>query len=273
MKFGPVLAATIMLALAAPAAAQPTTPVKLDLAYDGVFYPLSIPIKVLDAHLTQQSSATGFSSTVQMKSYGLLAAIKRVDLDASAQGQLDGGAPRPGVFNYHHHDGARVRHVVVSWGRGEVQVTSTPTYMDLGNPPASGRQKLDSADPLTQLMRLTLASSREALCDGNPLFFDGKQLYRLEFGHAQSNTPSARARALGVTSIIQCTVRYVEVAGFHPKPAAQKNEGLTSPIHVLFGKLGEGGPWVVVSLGANTKYGLVSVNLHAVDMGGRGSTG
>jgi hypothetical protein len=272
MKFGAVLAATIMLALAAPVRAQPAAPIKLELSYDGVFYPLSIPIKVLDAHVSQQSSGTGFGSSVRMKSYGLLAAIKRVDLDASTQGQLDDGVPRPGVFNYHHHDGARVRHVVVSWGR-EVSVTSTPTYMDLGNPPASREQKLESADPLTQLMRLTLASSREALCDRNPLFFDGKQLYRLEFGHAQSNTPSAHARALGVTSIIQCTVRYVEVAGFHPKPAVQKSEGLTSPIRVLFGKLGEDGPWVVVSLGANTKYGLVSVNLHAAELGARASTG
>ena len=254
------LAAAMTLAGAAQAQA-PATPVKLSLGYDG-----RVIIKVLDIHFDEQATPTAFAAAANLRSYGILAAFKRFDVRANAQGRMDGGAPAPGLFAYDNRDGKRERKVQVAWRGGEVAMTSTPNFANLGEPPASLGQKLAAADPLTQLMRITLAATPATICNGAPRFFDGKQLYALEFDNGQTLSVGQDERALGLTTVVRCAVRYREIAGFKPKPPEKRNQGLKSQITVTFGQLGQAGPWVIDKISADTVLGPATIELKRVQM-------
>jgi hypothetical protein len=260
MRFGLGFVIAMAVALCGPAQAQPpATPVKLSLGYDG-----RLIIKVLDIHFDQQATPTRFSAAASLRSYGILAAFKTFNVKASARGRVEGGAPQPGVFLYDNRDGERERKVQVTWRGDDVAMTSTPTFSNLGDPPASLAQKLASADPVTQLMRIGLAPTAAAICNGAPRFFDGKQLYALEFEHGQTVNPTAEQQALGLTTTVRCAVHYREVAGFKPKPPEKRNQGLKSQIMVTFGQLGPDGPWVIARVSADTVLGPAIIELKHV---------
>lgn len=260
----------LVLALAGPAMTQPA-PLQMSMDYDGTLYALNLlPVKVLVIHADGHATPGGFNTDVSMKSYGILRTLKRVDINADSQGRTGAdGRAYPVAFSYIHHDGKRVRHVHVTWTPGEVSVTSTPPYSDLGHPAATLAQKLAAVDPLTQFVRVAVAPSAQAICTGPDRFFDGKQLYNLEFGRAEPATLTPDDRAMGLVNGAQCTVRYVEVAGFKPKPPDQRNQGLTSPITMVFGQMGGGGPWVMVNLHADTVIGHADIALKKVVVSGQ----
>lgn len=254
MRFKLGLAAALALALGGRAAAQaPMAPVSLSLDYDGKLY-----LKVLDLHFDEQATPSAFDAAASLRSYGVLALFNRFDVHADARGRIAGGSAAPGDFLYENHDGKRDRVVKVNWRPGDVQATSSPVFRNLGFPPATLAQKLAAADPLTQLMRMTL-SSPERICNGAPQLFDGKQLYALEFQPGVSVTPSADQRALGLTSLVRCPVTLRELAGF--KPPKRHDTGLRSQIDTTFGQLGANGPWVIARVSAQTLLGPAVIEL------------
>ena len=255
IKSSSLIAAAILALFAAPAMAQ-VTPSRLTLGYDGK---LDL-IKVLDLQFQQHIGAGAFDTGAQLRSYGLLAAFKHFDIKASARGRLGGQGPEPESFDYVNHDGKRVRHVTVNWRRDAVAMTSAPPFSDLGDPPASLEQRQTAADPLTQLMRMTVAMPNRP-CEGAPMLFDGKQLYQLAFDNAAAADPDDDQRALGITRIARCTMHYNEVAGFKKKPAAKRNNGLNSPIDIAFGQMGPEGPWVIAEVRASTPLGPAAILL------------
>jgi len=261
MKSGLALIAALCVMFAAPAHAQSPDETRLSLAYDG-----RLILKVLDIHVEQRLSPSGFGASAQLASFGALALFKKFDVHATTQGRIEEGEARPGVFHYENQDGKRDRHVVATWSEADVAVTSTPPYADLGQPPASHAQKLSSADPLTQLMRVTLASARANPCGGDShLFFDGKQLYALDFGAGVAETELlTNQQHLGLSNLVRCSVRCREVAGFKAKPAAQRNQGLKRAIEVTFGQVGSGGPWVMALMQADTPLGPAYVELRHI---------
>jgi hypothetical protein len=260
MRLRAVLAALLSLGLFGGAWAGPAqTPVKLSLNYDGVLY-----LKVLDLHFDAQATPSSFDGAANLRSYGLLALFNRFDIKASSRGPMQQGAPQPGTFLYENQDGERDRKVKVDWRAGEVVAVSDPKYGDLGHPPASLAQKLASADPITQIMRIVLAQDPERVCGGSPLFFDGKQLYQLDFDRGTPAAPMAEQRALGLTSLMRCPVAFREIAGF--KPPKKHKQGLKSRIDATFGQLGPDGPWVLVRVSASTLIGPAVIELKRVDM-------
>jgi hypothetical protein len=236
--------------------------VSLALGYDGVLL-----IKVMDIHFDEQATPTGFADAASMRSYGLLAAFKKFDIKANAKGRIEDGSARPGAFAYDNHDGKRERRVEVAWRGGDVTMASTPAFSNLGQPAASLTQKLGSVDPLTQLMRITLAAGPQTICNSAPRMFDGKQLYALEFDPGQTVAVGADQRALGLTSAVRCAVHYHEIAGFKPKPPDKRNQGLESAISVTFGQVGAAGPWVISRLTADTVLGPATVTLKHLRIG------
>jgi hypothetical protein len=268
MTLRSALVTVLVLALAGGAFAQ--TPLKTSMDYDGTLYPFNlVPVKVLVVHATGEQRPGGYTADVSMKSYGILRALKRVDIDATTEGRVaQDGEPMPATFTYVHHDGKRVRRVHVNWEASDVQVVSSPPYFDLGHPAATRAQKLAATDPLTQFVRVAIASGPQAICRGPDHFFDGKQLYNLEFGRVEDAPLTTEERQLGISKVAQCTVHYVEVAGFKPKPPDQRTQGLTSPITMVFGQAGNGGPWVIVNIHANTVIGFADIALRNIDVNG-----
>jgi hypothetical protein len=264
MKFAAAVATAVVLVFAPPAGAEPSgDETRLSLAYDG-----RLILKVLDIHVEQRVTPTVFSASAQLASFGALALFKTFDVKATSEGRIEDGEARPNLFHYENKDGRRDRHVVAAWTGSDVAVTSTPPYADLGQPPASHAQKLAATDPLTQLMRMTLASNQANPCGGGAhLFFDGKQLYALDFGEGVAGGELlSNQERLGLTNLVRCSVRYREVAGFKAKPPAQRNQGLKRAIEVTFAQAGAGGPWVMALMRAETPLGPAYVELRRIRM-------
>ncbi len=257
-----LLPSLLMLAGGA-AQAQPTAPLKLSLGYDGRFY-----IKVLEMTLEQEMDADSFRANTRINTWGLGAIVKKLDQRAASTGRIDGARALPGTFWHQNIDGKRDRRVTTQWRAGEVTTVSTPAYDSLGDPPASRAQKLTAADPLTQFVRITRASTAAGPCSGDTHFFDGKQLYDFDFARPRpGGEPSGREKGLGLVNPVVCEVQYREVAGFKKKPPEERSQGLKSAIVARFAQLGAGGPWLLSSLEAETKWGRANIDLRRLKTG------
>jgi hypothetical protein len=117
-------------------------------------------------------------------------------------------------------------------------------------------------------MRMTLASNQATPCGGGShLFFDGKQLYSLDFGAGVAGGELLdNQQRLHLTNLVRCSVRYREVAGFKAKPPEQRNQGLKRAIEVTFAQAGVGGPWVMALMRAETPLGPAYVELRRIHM-------
>ncbi len=253
----------LLLVICGTAQAQPTTPLKLSLGYDGRFY-----IKVLEMSLEQEMDAASFRASTRIKTWGLGAIVKKLDQRAASSGRIEGARVLPGTFWHQNIDGRRDRRVTTQWRGGEVTTVSTPAYDFLGDPPASRAQKLAAADPLTQFVRITRAGTAAGPCSGDTHFFDGKQLYDFDFARPRpGGEPNGREKGLGLVNPVVCEVQYREVAGFKKKPPEERSQGLKSAILARFAQLGPGGPWLLSSLQAETKWGRADIDLRRVKTG------
>jgi hypothetical protein len=257
-------------ATATPALAQEgfspaaqTGPVRLSLGYSGRLY-----IKVLDIQFDQAIEPKTFSSQVRLVTYGLLRAFRKLDMRSNAQGRLVEDQPMPGTMYHANIDGKDNRKVTVAWTGEDVLTTASPAYHNMGDPAASRAQRLAAADPLTQFMRMTLARSQDGPCQGKARFYDGKQLYELDFSGPKPYRLNSREQRLGLLNPLRCTVRYSEVAGFKKKTAQNKNGGLRRPITTDWAQVGAGGPWVLSSLSADTPLGEATIELAHLKISG-----
>jgi hypothetical protein len=256
-------------ALLAPAAAAPASgggdgDLRLALGYDG-----RLLIKVLDIEVEARADRTDFGVDAQLTSSGILALIKHIHQVARSQGRIIEGQPHPEDFETQNLGGKTRRKIHTVWKAGEVDTNADPAFANLGDPPPNPQQKRSAADPLTQLMRVTLDGSRERTCSRSYLFFDGKQLYALDFGPPADLPLGARETGLGLVSGFRCDVRYREVAGFSKTSGDKRNQGLNRPIQLDFARLGADGPLLITSLRAQTPLGWASIDLVRLQASGR----
>jgi hypothetical protein len=260
-RFGATLTRTLSVALciglagaALPAFAQ--EPLHLSLNYDGSLY-----VKVLDVSVDQVLDGKAFQASAHIKTSGILSMFRKINLRAQTEGRLERDVPLPKTFSYLNNDGHKNRQVTATWSPTDVATRSSPQFPNMGDPPATREQKLEAADPLTILTRMTLLPSGEKPCQGVSQFYDGKQRYDVEYSYRGAATPDARERKLGITSAVRCSLTYREVAGFKKKPLDQRNQGLRRDVSVGLGRIGAGGPWVISFLRADTFLGAAEIDL------------
>jgi len=269
MKLVPAaLAVAPILALmaAAPAAAQPLRPVKVEMAYAGVLNALHLPgeMKVLTMNAVERAGATDFATGAVIQTFGLLRTLKHVDIRTDSTGPIEGGVPHPRAFEFTTVEPKRTKHVTMTWT--QAGVLQTPPHHDGGHPPPTAALKLTAADPVTVFSRALYARDAAALCATNWRFYDGAQIYELRFqpGHAIPTQPAERA--LGLTAAEICPVTYAEVAGFTHRPGDHKYDWLNGNMIARFGKVGADGPWIFISLKADTFLGYAKLELTSVKL-------
>jgi hypothetical protein len=248
------VAACLTLAVAAPARAQ--DPLRLHLNYDG-----SLFVKVLDLTVDQILDGKSFQASAHLKTSGILALFKKVNLRAESEGRLENAVVLPKTFTYMNQDGHKNRRVSATWSPADVTIRSEPQFTTMGDPPATKEQRLEAADPLTILTRMTVLPMSDKPCQGVSQFFDGKQRYDVEYSYRGPTTPDDRERKLGITATARCALTYREVAGFKRKPADQRNQGIRRDVILGLGRMGPGGPWVISYVKADTILGQAEIDL------------
>ena len=249
-----------LLALAPPTAAQPSAPLTVELDYAGVLSALHLPeVKVLDLHAVERAGRTDFASHAETHSFGILRALKLIDLTTDAAGPVGEGVPQPRVFSFVSVEKKKTKRVTLTWTGDDV--VQTPFHKDGGDPRPTPALKHAAADPVTVFSRAVYAPSAESLCERNWRFYDGAQIYELQFEPARAAEPSAAERGMGLSAAVTCKVGYAEVAGFTHKPGDHHADWLKSDIVARFGRLGAAGPWIFVSLTADTFLGYAKVEL------------
>jgi len=264
MKFATAAVAAALIAT--PAAAEPA-PVKVEMAYAGVLNALHLPgeVKVLTMTVVERVGVADYATGADIQTFGLLRALKHVDIRADAAGPVEAGVPHPRAFEFTTFEGKKTKHVTITWTA--TGVLQTPPHKDGGQPPPTVAQKLGSADPVTVFSRAPYATDGPALCARNWRFFDGAQIYELQFQPGKAADPTPAERGLGLTAAHVCPVRYAEIAGFTHRAGDHKEDWLKGDLAARFGKVGAGGPWVFVSLRADTFLGYAEIELTGVKTG------
>jgi len=269
MKFrtAALAAAAAAALVATPAAAQPP-PRTLELNYSGLLNALHLTgeVKVLAMHVVERAGASHFDTRAELQSFGILRTFKHIDVRTAAEGPVAAGVPQNHTFDFLEgkKDG-RWKRTLLTWEK--TQVVSQPPHHPFGDPPPTEAQKLAASDPLTQMSRIAYAASSGMICGHAWRFFDGVQLYEVRLGPAAPTAPTGREKALGVAEAAQCDAHYAEVAGFKHKKGEPKDTGLRSVVTVRFGRLGAGGPWIGLSMKADTLLGYAKVQLDNVRLG------
>lgn len=256
-----VAALSSLTLIGAPAQAQPDQ-LHLSLNYGGRLF-----LKVLDVSVDQTFDQTSFQSRAHLKTSGILALFHRVDVRAESQGRIEPGGAIPRTFSY-DNVGRKNRKVTAVWTGADVSTRSEPQFGSMGDPAATREQRIEAADPLTVLTRLTIAPSDDHPCEGVRRFYDGKQRYDVSFAYKGAAQPDARERRLGLTGLMHCSLTYHEVAGFKKKPPEQRNQGLKRDVSLTLGRLGAEGPWVISQLRAETVLGSAHIDLESASMSG-----
>ena len=257
--------ATLLVLSESGAAAQPgPDPLKLALDYSGSVY-----VKVLDVHVDQTIAPGGFNAAARIKTSGVLALFRKINLNASTEGRFERGIAQPREFSYLNTDGKKDRKVSATWTPTDVSTQSAPAFKTMGDPAATREQKLEAADPLTILTRMTVLPTGAKPCQGVSQFYDGKQRYDVAYSAKGEARPNAREQKLGITSVMQCSIHYHEVAGFKKKPANQRGQGVAPDVALGFGRMGADGPWVVSYVRATTFLGNAEIDLVKASMSGQ----
>lgn len=250
------------LEFGAAGAALAQDPMQLSLHYNGSLY-----VKVLDVAIDQTMDGDRFSASAEIRTSGILSLFKHINLKADSEGRLENAVALPRQFTFQNVDGKKNRRVTATWTPSDVETQSQPHYPSMGDPPATREQKLEAADPLTVLTRLTLLPPGQTPCRGVSQFFDGKQRYDLEYTYESAAAADRRERKLGLVEVVRCKLVFHEVAGFRRKPAEQRSQGLRRDVSIGLGRIGADGPWVVSFLRADTLLGVAEIDLVGAKVG------
>ncbi len=263
--YAAIFGAGLVLTTVNAASAQPgADPLKLALDYSGSLY-----VKVLDVHVDQTIAPGAFNAAARIKTSGLLALFRKINLKASTEGRFERGVAQPREFSYLNTDGKKDRKVSAIWTPTDVATLSAPAFKTMGDPAATREQRLEAADPLTILTRMTVLPTGAKPCQGVSQFYDGKQRYDVEYSAKGEGRPDAREQKLGIVTSLQCTIHYHEVAGFKKKPANQRGQGVSPDVALGFGRMGAGGPWVVSYIRATTFLGNAEIDLVKASISGQ----
>ncbi len=203
-------------------AIQVQGPLRLEIEYEGVIpVPVIGRIRAAQATVTADLQPKGYRIDAYARAEGIVDWFVDYNLTITTRGALTPVGLQPLRFDSDNRDGKKNRRVIVEFGLGDVVVSVTPKYGDWGFPPTTKAQMLEAVDPLSAIMELTLRADATAAnpCGGPMRVFDGKQRYDLKLKFLKRIDWRSKAYA---GPALQCSLEYVEIAGFKNKTAHEK---------------------------------------------------
>jgi len=178
----------------------------------------------------------------ELKTTGLIGIFVDYDMRQAAQGYLTEEGLKSYSYYAKNYASKKSRKVEMVWGSDDVDMTATPAFGNLGDPPATPAQKMRTNDPITELISFGLEPRAPG---GNPCgdsmeMFDGRQLSRLNFEYIGMKKVKSKAWK---GQAIECHVTLDKVAGYKDGSEEDKEtlSGIDGPIRMWLAPLPNGG--------------------------------
>lgn len=195
-----LIAACIM---AAPARAE-TYRLQYEAAVLGV-------VMLGTANYEVTANPTRYAVRANLRTSGLARLFDQTEITATSTGSIAGGGINWTRYDISHAYAAKFRRIQITRGGEGVSAQISPSYGNMGAPPASAQQQRGSYDPLTGVFALGRQIGVSRACQGSVLVFDGRQHYRLAVsprGQPNFNGGGYSGPAL------HCNFRYEPISGF-----------------------------------------------------------
>lgn len=175
-----------------------------------------------------------------VKTTGLADVLVNYDMELAAAGytNLNG----LDTYNYvsQNKDGGKNRRVDMKYLRDDFEMIATPRFGNLGEPPATTEQVLDTKDPLTALISYAVEPRdlENAPCGGPIKTFDGRQLTHLHLDYQGMTEVKSEAWS---GQAYECYIRMEKVAGYKDGEVNRDTlTGITGPLRVWLAPLPNG---------------------------------
>ena len=173
---------------------------------------------------------TGFTndeyySLASMKTSGLGAFLKKWAIWSISTGSFNGQDIVPAT-HLQQNLNKKNRRVEMAYGTDKVDISIVPPLGSQGVPPASPKERFESDDTLSVLLKLTMGGFKtgDKVCDGTVPVFDSKQHYNLRMERDGEKYIKQKGFK-GDT--IRCKIYYEAVSGYDPEDLPSEEEAAT----------------------------------------------
>lgn len=157
------------------------------------------------------ASPTRYAVRANLRTSGLARLFDQTEITATSTGAISGANIDWGRYDISHAYASKFRRIQMNRDAAGVSAQVTPSYGDMGQPPASASQRSGSFDPLTGLFALGRQIGLARACGGSVLVFDGRQHYRLAVSpRTQGNFSGGGYEG----PALSCNFRYEPISGF-----------------------------------------------------------
>ena len=190
-------------------------------------------IKMVTAHYNGYVDGTRYAAYTDIKTSGLGALLKKMEIWAVSKGTFNAGGLTPD-FHVQQNLDRKSRRVEMNYDNtlGAVDVNIIPTLGSQGVPPASPEERYSANDTISAILALMMQGQRidKPFCEGAIRVFDSKQHYNLRMERAGEGKERFGGERL-ITQV--CNVYYEPINGFDPEDLPDSEEGST-PMKIEF---------------------------------------
>ncbi len=206
-------------------------------------YEARLVIDLASLRTDQVITPQGFKAGARLTTIGALGVIKSSSILAQADGGVAYGAPAPAVYIQTQKNKRRVIHYA----------------------PGGGPRSL--ADPLTQVLRVALQSSRGSPCVGVTPIYDGRQRYDLTLSPANAGGLAPPPAQFGLIRPLACRMSFHPISGFSGGPPKKSPFVSSAPV-ATFAFEPHGGVWVLTDVMVPTLVGAGHISLTSLHIDG-----
>lgn len=192
------------------------------------------------AHFDVTMNKDTYSMRSKVKTTGLADILVNYDLEVAASGYTTRDGLNTYAYVSQNKDGKKNRRVDLKILKDDFEMTATPRFGNLGEPPATVEQALDAKDPITALISFALEPRAEGEdpCGGPLKIFDGRQLTHLHLtNHGMTDVKSEAWRG----QAYECHIRMDRVAGYEAHEVNKDNlSGIEGPLRMWLAPLPNG---------------------------------
>ncbi len=160
---------------------------------------------------------TGYQSTLDAESRGILDLFSSINLDMKGSGRIDGSQLAPRSFEMGSSKRGKDRQVSVTWTSDRLPLAKRSFALKDGREKdIAAHLNAGIADPLTALLKQgVLAGARP--CTGTERVFNGEEVYDLAFSVDKPDTFASSDGGVYRGPALKCLVTYRPVAGLSDK--------------------------------------------------------